>query len=227
MKDDVEAEPLAVDGHGDNDKERTHVVLTPDLLSPESSERPDDTPLLASRGVLEIAVETLDEYVLLLCAITLQFCITSLLAGPVAEAAWNPPSSFRQSLVALFGMYEVYFPFTVFEVTHTQCTKALDAHISTAHVNSLPSFLAATRGRLGDQGCSIDSAQKTGAFTRVGFAAWLVRFLQAAFVAHSVACLHIACPTSLQFVPLARCSALCSVLRPVAETAWHPVQYVS
>ena len=63
MKDE-ETEPLG-DGLGHNDEEPS-IVLTRDLLSPESSARSDDTPLLHSRaqtpGVLEIAVESFDEY---------------------------------------------------------------------------------------------------------------------------------------------------------------------
>lgn len=62
-----ENEPLA-GGCGDNDEEPS-VALSPDLLSPESSARRDDAPLLQATvqipGVLEIAVESFDEYVAL------------------------------------------------------------------------------------------------------------------------------------------------------------------
>lgn len=72
MKNDEETKPLAADVYGENDEEQ--VVLTPDLLSPESSTcRPDVTPLLASTGVFEIAVETFDECVVLSrCVLLLQ-----------------------------------------------------------------------------------------------------------------------------------------------------------
>lgn len=65
MKSDEELDTLDIHGNGGNDEE--HVVLTPDLLSPESCSRRDEAPLLASTGVLEIATESFEQYVLPPC----------------------------------------------------------------------------------------------------------------------------------------------------------------